>query len=206
MQISNAEFIKSSTHHKDCPVGDKPEYAFMGRSNVGKSSLINMLTGYSKLAKTSSTPGKTQLINHFLINDSWYIADLPGFGFAKVSKKIKGTWEKMIQNFLLNRENLICTFLLIDSRLEPQKNDLENMEWFASKGLPFVLIFTKADKLGSTTLQSSIAAYKKKLKEQWDPLPQYFISSSEKKEGRVDILNFIEEYNAEFKKNFQNRS
>jgi len=201
MLITSAEFIISSTHYKDCPPADKPEYAFLGRSNVGKSSLINMLTGFGKLAKTSSTPGKTQLINHFLINNSWYLADLPGFGFAKVSKKLRHSWEKMIRNYLLNRENLVCTFLLVDSRLEPQKNDLENMEWFGSKGLPFVIAFTKTDKMGSSTLQSQIAAYKKKLSELWDPMPQMFITSAETKAGRDEILNFIGHFNTEFLKN-----
>lgn len=200
MLIKSAEFIKSAPHYKDCPESDKPEYAFLGRSNVGKSSLINMLTGFGKLAKTSSTPGKTQLINHFLINNSWYLADLPGFGFAKVSKKIREKWEKMIRNYLLNRQSLVCTFLLIDSRIEPQKNDLENMEWFGNKGIPFVLVFTKTDKLGQATLQSNIAAYTKKLKEQWDPLPQVFITSSETQRGRDDILNFIQQYNQEIEK------
>ena len=201
MLITSAEFVISSTHYKDCPPADKPEYAFLGRSNVGKSSLINMLTGYGKLAKISSTPGKTQLINHFLINDSWYLADLPGFGFAKVSKKLRYKWEKMIRNYLLNRENLVCTFLLVDSRHEPQKNDIENMEWFGSKGLPFVIVFTKTDKMGSSTLHSNIAVYRKRLSELWDPLPQIFITSAETKAGRDDILNFIARYNSEYLKN-----
>jgi GTP-binding protein len=195
MLITSAEFIKSVTHYKDCPPGDKPEYAFLGRSNVGKSSLINMLTGYGKLAKISATPGKTRLINHFLINNSWYLTDLPGFGFAKVSKKMRAEWEKMIRNYVLKRENLICTFLLIDSRLEPQKNDLENMEWFGEQGLPFVIAFTKSDKMGSTKIQSNIAAYKKKLAEQWEPLPRMFITSAETRTGRDEILDFIDHFN-----------
>lgn len=198
--IQSAEFIKSAPHYKDCPDPTYPEYAFLGRSNVGKSSLINMITDHAKLAKTSATPGKTQLINHFLINQSWYLADLPGFGFAKVSKKIKEKWEQMIQNYLLNRENLVCSFLLIDSRHEPLKNDMENMEWFGKKGLPFALIFTKTDKLSSTALQSNLAHYKKKLIENWDPLPDIFISSAEKKTGREEILSFIEHYNKEYQK------
>jgi GTP-binding protein len=195
MLITSAEFIKSVTHYKDCPPGDKPEYAFLGRSNVGKSSLINMLTGYGKLAKISATPGKTRLINHFLINNSWYLTDLPGFGFAKVSKKMRAEWEKMIRNYVLKRENLICTFLLIDSRLEPQKNDLENMEWFGEQGLPFVIAFTKSDKMGSTKIQSNIAVYKKKLAEQWEPLPRMFITSAETRTGRDEILDFIDHFN-----------
>ncbi len=195
MKVTRAEFVTSSTHYKDCPPGNYPEYAFMGRSNVGKSSLINMLTGYGKLAKTSSSPGKTQLINHFLINQSWYLADLPGFGFAKVSKKIKQGWEKMIKNYLINRENLVCSFFLIDSRHEPLKNDLETLQWFGEQGLPFAIIFTKADKLGASKLEASLSAYKKELAKQWEPLPDIFISSSETKRGRDDILAFINQYN-----------
>jgi GTP-binding protein len=195
MEIHSAEFISSATHYKDCPQNPYPEYAFMGRSNVGKSSLINMLTRHRKLAKTSSTPGKTQLINHFLINQAWYLADLPGFGFAKVSKKTKEKWDKMIRDYLIKRENLICSFLLIDSRLEPQKIDLENLQFFGEKGLPFAIVFTKADKLSSTALQSNIAAYKKKLAEMWDPLPTIFVSSSEKQAGREEILEFINLHN-----------
>lgn len=197
MEIHSAEFIKSATHYNDCPAPSFPEYAFLGRSNVGKSSLINMLTNYGKLAKTSSTPGKTQLINHFLINGSWYLADLPGFGFAKVSKKIRQKWEQMILNYLLNRENLICSFLLVDSRHEPQKNDMENMEWFGSKGIPFAIVFTKTDKLSSSALQSNLAFYRKKLAENWDPLPDMFITSAESKTGRDEILGFIDHYNRE---------
>lgn len=200
MEIQSAEFIKSATHHNDCPNLPYPEYAFLGRSNVGKSSLINMITRFGKLAKTSSTPGKTQLINHFLINNSWYLADLPGFGFAKVSKKIRQKWEQMIQNYLLHRENLVCSFLLIDSRLEPQKNDLENLEWFGRKGLPFAIVFTKTDKISSTVLQSNLANYKKKLSELWDPLPDIFITSSEKNIGREEILSFIDFYNKNYQK------
>jgi GTP-binding protein len=200
MDIHSAEFIKSATHHNDCPNLPYPEYAFLGRSNVGKSSLINMITRYGKLAKTSATPGKTQLINHFLINNSWYLADLPGFGFAKVSKKIRQKWEQMIQNYLLHRENLVCSFLLIDSRLEPQKNDLENLEWFGRKGLPFAIVFTKTDKISSTVLQSNLANYKRKLSELWDPLPDIFITSSEKNIGREEILSFIDFYNKQYQK------
>jgi GTP-binding protein len=200
MDIHSAEFIKSATHHNDCPNLPYPEYAFLGRSNVGKSSLINMITRFGKLAKTSATPGKTQLINHFLINNSWYLADLPGFGFAKVSKKTRQKWEQMIQNYLLHRENLVCSFLLIDSRLEPQKNDLENLEWFGRKGLPFAIVFTKTDKISSTVLQSNLANYKKKLSELWDPLPDIFITSSEKNIGRDEILSFIDFYNQQYQK------
>jgi len=198
MDIKTAEFLKSSAYYTDCPDPGFPEYAFLGRSNVGKSSLINMITGFSSLAKTSATPGKTQLINHFLINQAWYLADLPGYGFAKVSKKDRARWEQMIKNYLINRSNLICTFLLIDSRHEPQKIDLENMEWFGSKGIPFVLVFTKADKLGITRLSANIAGYKKMLSENWDPLPDMFITSAEKKEGREELLGFIHHYNLQY--------
>jgi GTP-binding protein len=200
MEINSAEFIKSSTDVKDCPLANLPEYAFIGRSNVGKSSLINMLARFGKLAKTSSTPGKTQLINHFLINGNWYLADLPGFGYARVSQKTRKKWEHMVYNYLLKRENLVCSFMLIDSRLEPQKNDLDILEWFGSNGLPFVIIFTKTDKLGSVKLKTNIENYRKKLAEIWDPLPDMFISSAESKTGRDEILGFIDQYNREFRK------
>jgi GTP-binding protein len=198
MIIQSAEFIKSSTEVKDCPPANHPEYAFIGRSNVGKSSLINMIAQYGKIAKTSSTPGKTQLINHFLINQSWYLADLPGIGYAKVSQKIRGKWEKMIQNYLQKRENLVCSLILVDSRHEPQKNDMELLAWHGEKGLPFVLVFTKTDKLGSTQLKDNIDFYNKKLSEMWDPLPQSFLTSAEKKTGREEILKFIDQCNKEY--------
>jgi GTP-binding protein len=196
MLIKTAEFVKSSTHLKDCPQSMLPEYAFIGRSNVGKSSLINMLTGHSKLAKISATPGKTQLINHFIINNSWYLTDLPGFGFAKVSKKLKENWEKMIRNYLLKRENLVCTFLLVDSRHGPQKNDLEFMEWMGASHIPFVIVFTKTDKTGKAKLDANLATYRKTLSEQWEPLPDMFISSSEKNTGKEEILDFIDRCNS----------
>lgn len=186
-------------HYKDCPADPLPEYAFIGRSNVGKSSLINMLTDHRKLAKTSSTPGKTQLINHFIINQSWYLADLPGVGFARISKKIKQGWEKMIKDYLKNRPNLICTFLLVDSRHDIMKQDLEMMNWFGENALPFVIVFTKADKSGVVSLQSQIAKYKKSLSQFWDPLPQMFTTSSEDKTGREDILEFIESCNRAYR-------
>lgn len=201
MNISKATFIKSSPDYRDCPQENKPEYAFIGRSNVGKSSLINMLAGTKKLAKTSSRPGKTQLINHFLINDKWYIADLPGFGFAKVPMKIKTGWDKMIRDYLLKRRNLVYTFLLIDVRHDPQKNDLEFMEWFAVSQIPFIILFTKSDKLGSQRLMETIENYTSVLAEQWDPLPDYFISSAEKGTGKESILDFIEKSNREFDDN-----
>jgi GTP-binding protein len=201
MIIKSAEFIKSSAHYKDCPVSTLPEYAFIGRSNVGKSSLINMITGYGKLAKISSTPGKTQLINHFLINNSWYLTDLPGFGFAKVSKKQKSGWEKMIRDYLIKRDNLVCTFLLVDSRHLPLKNDLDFMGWMGESQIPFVIVFTKADKPGKTELESTLAKYRKKLSETWEPLPDLFVSSSEKKTGKDEILTFINKCNLMVGKN-----
>ncbi len=195
MEIKNAAFVKSSTQESDCPEASLPEYAFIGRSNVGKSSLINMLTGRKKLAKTSSTPGKTQLINHFMINDSWYLVDLPGYGWARVSKKSKADWKKMIENYLKNRRNLVNVFVLIDLRHEPQKIDQEFIQWLGEEGIPFSIIFTKADKLGKTQIQSNQAAYKKSLERSWEELPQMFISSSEQKLGREEILEFIHSIN-----------
>ena len=199
MIIHSAEFIKSAVHYKDCPPAILPEYAFIGRSNVGKSSLINMLTGFGSLAKISSTPGKTQLINHFNINNSWYLADLPGFGYAKVSKKQREKWEDMIKKYLQNRENLVCCFLLIDCRHSPQKPDIKSMEWFAIKGIPFVLVFTKTDKLGKVSLSTKIEKYLSELAHTWEPLPPYFITSAETQHGREDILRFIHEHNLGFR-------
>lgn len=198
MIIRSAEFVKSSPSINDCPQTSLPEYAFIGRSNVGKSSLINMITGFGKLAKTSSTPGKTQLINHFLINETWFLTDLPGFGFAKVPIKVKQKWDNMIRNYLLKRENLVCSFMLVDVRHEPQNNDLEFMAWMGGRQIPFCILFTKADKLSTNQGQSSIARYLKKLSEQWDPLPPYLITSSETGRGREEVLNLIETYNQGF--------
>jgi GTP-binding protein len=195
VEIKNATFIKSSPQETDCPDPDLPEYAFIGRSNVGKSSLINLLTGRKKLAKTSSTPGKTQLINHFLINESWYLVDLPGYGWARTSKKNKADWKKMIDNYLRNRKNLFSVFVLIDSRHEPQQIDLEFINWLGEEAVPFCLVFTKADKLGKTQIQRNISIYNKTLKKTWEELPQMFITSSEEKVGRKEILEFIESIN-----------
>ncbi|HET6245575.1 MAG: YihA family ribosome biogenesis GTP-binding protein [Bacteroidetes bacterium] len=200
MHIKSAEFVLSSTELKSCPKPEFPEYAFIGRSNVGKSSLINMLTERIGLAKTSSKPGKTQLINHFLINESWYLTDLPGFGFAKVPKAIKSKWEKMIKDYLLLRENLMCVFVLLDSRLEQQKKDKELIDFLGEEQIPFVMIFTKTDKLSPPQLDKNIAAYKKTLKSQWDQLPDIFLSSAEKKTGRDEIMAFIENTNTYFQK------
>ena len=197
MEIKSAEFIISNAVVSKCPDTNNPEYAFIGRSNVGKSSLINMLTGRSKLAKTSDTPGKTMLINHFLINNEWYLVDLPGYGYAKRSKKDKDKLEVMISSYILKREQMINLFLLIDCRHEPQKIDLEFMEWLGENGVPFSIVFTKADKLGGGKLKQNISHYLKELKKQWEELPPYFITSSENKTGRQEILDYIEQINKE---------
>jgi GTP-binding protein len=199
MKISFAEFVISNTDYRKCPNPDKPEYAFIGRSNVGKSSLINMLTGKSKLAKTSEVPGKTQLINHYIINNEWYLVDLPGYGWARVSKESRSKWEKMIKEYLALRENLECVFILIDSRLEAQKIDLEFMEWMGVSGIPFVIVFTKADKQSATKTKSLIDTYKKKLMENWEELPDYFITSSAKEQGKEELLNFIDKLISKFR-------
>ncbi len=181
-----------------CPKPTFPEYAFIGRSNVGKSSLINMLTNKKNLAKTSSTPGKTQLINHFIVNKAknpWYLVDLPGFGYAKVPKKIKEQWLGVIKGYLAKRETLMCVFMLVDCRHEPQENDLSFMEWMGEKEIPFVIVFTKLDKLTPSEKQNVIQAYKDKMLEEWETLPQDFLTSSQANEGRDEILNFIEEVN-----------
>ena len=178
-----------------CPKDTKPEYAFIGRSNVGKSSLINMLTNNKKLAKTSSTPGKTLLINHFIINKEWYLVDLPGYGFAKRSKKEVDKLDQMIRGYILQREQLVNVFVLIDIRLEPQKIDLEFIEWLGLSSIPFAIVFTKADKLTANKARQAVEAYKKKLLETWEELPPIFVTSSEKKEGRDDVLNYIEQIN-----------
>jgi GTP-binding protein len=199
MKILNAEFLISNTTYRKCPVDERPEFAFIGRSNVGKSSLINMLTGKKKLAKTSSTPGKTQLINHFTINEEWYLVDLPGYGYAKASKKSRTSWETFIAEYLLHRESLLTTFVLIDARLEPQKIDLEFMNWCGEKGIPFSIIFTKTDKLSSSALQKNIAFYKKHMLKQWEELPPVFITSSESKFGRESLLNYLQDILSSFR-------
>lgn len=197
MQIKSAEFIKSSPEVNGCPEPTIPEYAFIGRSNVGKSSLINLLTSRKKLAKTSSTPGKTQLINHFLINDNWYLVDLPGYGWAQTSKTNKAAWKKMINTYLEERQNLACVFVLVDSRHEPQKIDLEFMEWLGEAGIPFSIAFTKVDKLGKNQVHSNIATYKKVMRKTWEELPPTFITSSAERVGGEEILDFIDRINAE---------
>lgn len=198
MNVKSAEFICSNTQISKLPPPIKAEYAFIGRSNVGKSSLINMLTGKKGLAKTSQTPGKTQLINHFLINDDWYIVDLPGYGYARVSKNKKADWNKFIQQYLDKRESLQCVMVLIDSRLEPQKIDVEFCNWLGEKGLSFVLVFTKADKQSSVKTDQNVAKFKKALLATFEEAPPYFITSSESQLGRDEVLNFIDEVNGSF--------
>ena len=191
MQIKTAIFSKSSAKLSQCPPMDMPEYAFIGRSNVGKSSLINALTNHSKLAKTSGKPGKTQLINHFLINEEWYLVDLPGYGFAKISKSIRENWEKLIMNYLFKRMNLMNTFILVDSRHKPQKLDIDLFEKYGMNQLPFTIVFTKTDKLTKNQLAKNIAFYKKYLLQQWEELPPIIISSSVDKLGLDEILQSI---------------
>lgn len=195
MEIKSAEFVISNSLVSKCPATDMPEYAFIGRSNVGKSSLINMLTRNNKLAKTSATPGKTLLINHFLINKEWYLVDLPGYGYAQRGKKEKEKLQKIISDYILLREQMVNLFLLIDSRHEPQKIDLEFMEWLGENGIPFSIVFTKADKLSNGKLQANVSDYLNKLKEQWEELPPYFITSSENRRGREELLDYIDSIN-----------
>lgn len=199
MEIKSAEFIISNTKVDLCPKGDLPEYAFIGRSNVGKSSLINMLTRKPKLAMTSATPGKTLLINHFLINKQWYLVDLPGYGYAARGKKQVEKIQKIIEDYILQREQLVNLFVLIDIRHDPQKIDLEFIEWLGENGVPFSIIFTKSDKLSAGKAKANVNAYMEKLSEQWEELPPHFISSSENKTGRDEILNYIESINSSLK-------
>lgn len=192
MIVSSAIFKCSSQRTDQCPVDEIPEFAFIGRSNVGKSSLINMITANSSLAKVSGTPGKTRLINHFVINDQWFLVDLPGYGYAKLSKSAREEFDKMIRHYILNREQLVCLFVLIDSRLEPQANDLKFMEFLGANSIPFSIIFTKADKLSGTQLRKGIEHYKIQLLQSWEELPPIFITSAEKGSGKEEVLNFIE--------------
>lgn len=203
MKIHSANFIISNTDVSKCPKDQLPEYAFIGRSNVGKSSLINALTNHKKLAKTSGKPGKTQLINHFKINEEWFLVDLPGYGYAQVSKTKRKTFQSFIKNYFLQREQLVCSFVLVDSRHEPQKIDLEFMQFLGENGIPFGIIFTKADKLGSSTLNKNITKYKKQLLKTWESIPTHFITSSETGMGRDDVLNFITQVNENVKDNFK---
>jgi len=201
MDIKTAEFSLSAPMVSMCPKDTKPEYAFIGRSNVGKSSLINMLTNNKKLAKTSSTPGKTLLINHFIINKEWYLVDLPGYGYAKRSKKEVDKLDQMIRGYILQREQLVNVFVLVDIRLEPQKIDLEFIEWLGLSSIPFAIVFTKADKLTANKANQSVEAYKKKLLETWEELPPMFLTSAEKKQGRDEVLDYIDRINRELKGN-----
>ena len=197
MDITSAEFVISNTDVKKCPPGILPEYAFIGRSNVGKSSLINMLTGRKGLAMTSATPGKTMLINHFLINKSWYIVDLLGYGYARRGQKGKSQIQRIIEDYILEREQMTNLFVLIDSRLDPQVIDIEFMGWLGEHGIPFSIVFTKGDKLKGGRLNSNIQQYLKKLKEQWEELPPYFMTSSENRMGKKELLDYIESINKE---------
>ncbi len=194
-EIKSASFVISSPDVGSCPEQSFPEYAFIGRSNVGKSSLINMLVGKKGLAKISGTPGKTRLINHFIVNDEWYLVDLPGYGYAKISQSERAKWKKMINAYLLKRENLICTFILIDSRHEPQKNDMEFMAWMGQKQLPFVIVFTKSDKLSRIKLEDSMEAYAAELSLTWEELPRSFITSAVTALGKDELLAYISENN-----------
>lgn len=197
--IKSARFVISNSDIRKCPQDNKPEYAFIGRSNVGKSSLINMLTRHNKLAMTSSMPGKTLLINHFIVNDEWYLVDLPGYGYAKRSKKQNERLEHIISSYILDREQMSNLFVLIDSRHAPQKIDLEFFEWLGENGVPFSIVFTKADKLTKTALASNVEAYKTRLLEEWEELPPIFITSSESAMGRDELLEYILEINDSLK-------
>lgn len=201
MEITSAEFIISNSRADMCPKTDLPEYAFIGRSNVGKSSLINMLTNQPKLAMTSAIPGKTLLINHFLINKEWYLVDLPGYGYAQRGKKMMEKIQKLIEYYVLEREQMTCLFVLVDSRLEPQKIDLEFIEWLGENGIPFAIVFTKADKQSVGKTKANVTRYLETLRQQWEELPPYFVTSSEKKTGRQELLDYIEEINRSLKEN-----
>lgn len=192
MEIKSAEFLISNTDYRKCPSNALPEFAFIGRSNVGKSSLINMLTGRKALAMTSSTPGKTMLINHFLINDSWYLVDLPGYGYAKRSKTAIETLKRLIESYVLYREQLTCLFVLIDSRLSPQKIDLEFINFLGEHGVPFVIVFTKVDKLRPGERKKNVGNFLQTLREHWEELPPHFVTSSEKGEGRNELLDYMD--------------
>lgn len=198
MEIKQAEFVVSNSDPAKCPAPTRPEYAFIGRSNVGKSSLINMLTGRSSLAKTSGKPGKTQLINHFLINNDWFLVDLPGYGYAQISKGERAKWVKMIEGYLTTRPNLITIFVLVDSRIAPQKIDLEFMAMLGEKGLPFVIVFTKIEKTGPVALQNAVEKYRQTMLETWESVPPIFTTSATKTIGRQEILAYIQPLNQAF--------
>jgi len=198
MEIKTAQFVISSTEVAKCPAPKLPEYAFIGRSNVGKSSLINMLCSRKGLAKTSGKPGKTQLINHFIINENWYLVDLPGYGYAQVSKDKKAEWAEFIKQYIIERKNLMCLMVLVDSRIPMQKIDLEFMNWLGDNGIPFVIVFTKIDKLTKTKFKDNIESYKAEMSASWEELPTCFYTSAEKKEGRKELLDFIDKSNKLF--------
>ena len=198
MQIKKSEFIKSSAKVEQCPQTPMPEYAFIGRSNVGKSSLINMITGRRKLASTSSAPGKTRLINHFLIDDAWYIADLPGYGYAKRSKSERKIWKLMTNEYFINRDNLTCVFILLDSRRDPLEQDLEFMDYIGSLELPFVMIFTKTDKVGKQRISELKTLYEKSMSENWEFLPDMIYTSAANKNGKSELLDFIHQTNISY--------
>ncbi|MFT4752654.1 MAG: GTP-binding protein [Salibacteraceae bacterium] len=200
MKVKDAKFVMSNTDYTKCPEPDMPEYAFIGRSNVGKSSLINALTNRKSLAKTSGKPGKTQLINHFQINKEWYLVDLPGYGYASVSKTMRAEFQKFLRDYLVQRENLICTFVLLDSRLEPQKVDVTFMQWMGEYNIPFVMVFTKTDKLNNHTFLKNMKRYEEIMLETWEELPPRFYTSSVKKSGTEEILAFVEETNEAYHK------
>ena len=194
----NAKFVTSNTDFKNCPPARYPEFAFIGRSNVGKSSLINSLTFHKGLAKTSQTPGKTQLINHFIIDEKWFLVDLPGYGFAKTARTNRAAWEKMIKTYLESRENLQCVMALIDSRLSPQKNDIEFINWLGSKGIPFSIVFTKADKQSKLKTQANVELFTTHLLQTWEELPAYFVTSAEEQTGKDELLNYIDSINSQY--------
>ncbi|WP_347173602.1 ribosome biogenesis GTP-binding protein YihA/YsxC [Polaribacter uvawellassae] len=203
MKIKSAEFVMSNSNVINAPKNRIPEYAFIGRSNVGKSSLINMLMERKDLAKTSGKPGKTQLINHFKINDSWFLVDLPGYGYAQISKKKRTIFQHFIENYFKEREQLVCTFVLVDSRHDPQKIDIEFMQFLGENQIPFCIVFTKADKLGNSKINNQIASYKKKLLTYWEALPESFLTSSSKSLGRKELLDFIDNVNVDVADNFK---
>ncbi|WP_454986162.1 ribosome biogenesis GTP-binding protein YihA/YsxC [Capnocytophaga bilenii] len=199
--IKKAEFVMSNSQVAKCPKEPLPEYAFIGRSNVGKSSLINMLTNQKNLAKTSARPGKTQLINHFKINDQWFLVDLPGYGYARVSKTTKKTFQKFITNYFEQRKQLVCAFVLVDIRHEPQKIDLEFMQWLGENAVPFAIVFTKADKLKPLAIERNIATYQEILLKSWEAMPPYFITSAENYIGKEELVGYIEDINKTLKNN-----
>ncbi len=201
MVIKTAEFVKSSGKWQECPEPNLPEYAFIGRSNVGKSSLINAMMNHKDLAKTSGTPGKTQLINHFLVNENWYLTDLPGYGYARVSKSMRKDFEKINTNYILNRKNLVNLFVLVDSRHTPQPIDIEFIEWCGESGVPFSIVFTKTDKLKPNTVNANVEVYRNELLKTWEELPDMYVTSAEKKIGGAEILKFISDTNALMLKN-----